>query len=186
MGPGARNTQEGQPLNASVSMMAMVLPGAVPVLALVGIFLAIWGYRAGLLVVGAAWLPRLFLAWLGQGVDGLLADGVAAAWTCLLLLLGWFFERAAARLGLRLFRLDRQVMTGAAVGMVVTLFVGSKGGLGLMLLGAFLGALAGGILASAPPRRALVDSLGALLAMFGGDGIRLLCALTVASAVVGP
>ena len=77
-------------------------------------------------------------------------------------------------------------MTGAAVGMVVTLFVGSKGGLGLMLLGAFLGALAGGILASAPPRRALVDSLGALLAMFGGDGIRLLCALTVASAVVGP
>lgn len=172
-------------MNAPVSMMVVGLPVAIPALALAGIFLAVRGHRAGLIVVGAAWLPRLFLAWAGDGVDALLAEGVTAAWTSLLLLLGWFFERAAARLGLRLFRLDRQVMTGAAVGMVVTLFVGSAGGLGLMLVGAFLGAFAGGILAAAPPRRALVDSLGALLAMFGGDGIRLLCALTVAATVVG-
>lgn len=165
-------------------MLVVVLSAAVPVLALTGVVLSIRGLKSGLLVVALAWLPKLFLAWLAAGATGLLRDGATAAWSLLLLLLGWSFERLAARLGLRLFRLDRQVMTGAAVGLLVTLFTAASGGLGLMLLGAFLGALAGSLLASAPPRRALVDALGAMLALFGGDGIRLLCTLAVAAAAV--
>jgi hypothetical protein len=167
------------------------------VVAFVALILASLGKRAGLVVAAAdvvlmAALP--FLGMLGpRMVTGEETEAVSPAglalgmawplvWTAILVVVGFGFEPFLRRLGVGIYRLDRQVMMGAAIGMIVVLFA-APGGMSTMVLGAFLGALAGGLFGGTAPGRAARDALGSLLGLFGADGIRLMCTLAIVSLI---
>lgn len=106
-------------------------------------------------------------------------------WTAAMVAVGFGFEPLVARMGVRLYRLDRNVLMGAAIGMIVALFVGTgTSGLTLMVLGALLGAMAGGLFSGVAFGRSFKDAVGALLGLFGPEGIRLMTTLAVVALVV--
>ncbi len=164
---------------------------------MVAIVLAVLGKKAGLILAAAdvvAGMAYPVLAMLGPRMitgaevepPSALAIGSAMAWpilwTAILVAIGFGFEPFLRRLGVGIYRLDRQVMMGAAIGMIVTLFVAP--GMSMMVVGAFLGALAGGLFAGVQLQRAFKDALGSLLGLFGGDGIRLMCTISVVAQVI--
>lgn len=162
--------------------------------------LLVWVPVAGLAVTMAGLILALLSRKLGLGIVSgvaLAAIGLtsvdlmpairpelllASFWVVLLTVVGFGVEAFAARLGVRFFRLDRNVMLGASVGLLVTLF--TTFGLSMIVAGAFLGAVAGGLFTGSNPKRALIDGVGALLNIFGGDGLRLMCGLSIAAIIV--
>ncbi|MBM3266935.1 MAG: DUF456 domain-containing protein [Candidatus Sericytochromatia bacterium] len=165
---------------------------------LAAIVVAALGKKAGLVLAAADVVAvQLFplLALLGPRVitgddaaaapsPGALAVSVVwpLAWTAVLVAVGFGFEPLLRRLGVGIYRLDRQVMLGAAIGMIVALF--ATAGMSMMVFGAFLGALAGGLFNGVYLKRAATDALGSLLGLFGADGIRLVCTLSIVGLVV--
>ncbi|MBI6545656.1 MAG: hypothetical protein HY692_02620 [Cyanobacteria bacterium NC_groundwater_1444_Ag_S-0.65um_54_12] len=157
-------------------------------MAFLGVVLALRGQQPGL------WLTALdlsalavFQALLPAGYwrpAELLSSGVGLAllWTGGFLLVGFGIEPFAARIGVRLFRIDRGVLMGAALGLLLTLFL--PFGLTTIVGSAYLGASIASMLMGSRFKRALGDGVGALLAIFGPKGIRLMCTLSLASLLV--
>lgn len=152
---------------------------------LAAVVLSTLGKKAGLVTAAAAVLAlsAYVLALQNFAIETWAIWNVV--WTAVMLAVGFGFEPFVARLGVRLFRLDRNVMMGAAIGMIVALFVGpGTSGLTLMVFGALLGALAGGLFSGVSLDRAFRDAVGALLGLFGAEGIRLMATLSVVALLV--
>jgi hypothetical protein len=123
------------------------------------------------------------------GVPLLLAGLVVAAWAegfervgwgtlaaiGLLGLLGSFIDFAAGAFGAKRFGASRAGIAGAAVGAIVGLFFGLPG----VLLGPFLGAVAGELLACRHPREAGRAGVGAALGLAFGAAAKLALAFTM-------
>lgn len=183
--------QRGVTAPASNPMQLEIYPGIdlVVLLALatglVAVVLSIMGKKAGLITAAADVGVVSAYALLMQNFAIEVWAIWNVVWTAVMLAVGFGFEPLAARMGVRLFRLDRNVMMGAAIGMIVALFVGpGTSGLAVMVFGALLGALAGGLFSGTSLDRAAKDAVGALLGLFGADGIRLMATLSVVALVV--
>ncbi len=162
----------------AVAMVALAI-------GLAAVVVSIMGKKAGLIIAAADVLgfTGYILSWQGVAIEWWALVNVF--WTAVMVAVGFGFEPLVSRMGVRLFRLDRNVMMGAAIGMIVALFVGpGTSGLTIMVLGAFLGAMAGGLFSGTALGRSFKDAVGALLGLFGGDGIRLMTTLSVVALVV--
>lgn len=164
-------------------MLAMGLPLlmrlGVDGAALAGVLLAIAGYWPGLGLLAAEFGALIAYHVTQTGDVSMVATSIT--WAVVLLAIGFGLEPLAEKLGARIYRLSHQTLMYASVAMLVVLFVA---GLTWMVPAAFIGAFAGGLMAGTPPGRAASDGVGALLAIFGANGIRLLCACAMASLVV--
>jgi uncharacterized protein YqgC (DUF456 family) len=154
--------------------------------ALAAIVASALGKKAGLVVAAVDALSIASYGLAREFASFLLPAAWTLVWTAVMLAVGFGFEPFARRFGISLYRLDRNVMLGAAIGMIVALFATpfAASGLTMMLLGAFVGAMAGGLLTGVYLKRAFFDALGSLLGLFGSDGVRLMATLSLVAMIV--
>ena len=123
-------------------------------------------------------LPGAALIWAGMFLYGILTgfSGLSFAFYLLqglAVTLAWGIDYLATALGTRYSGGSRTAVLGAVLGLLLgLLFLGPAG----IILGPFLGALAGELLQGTPANKALRSSLGALLGVAGGLLLKLLLA----------
>jgi uncharacterized protein YqgC (DUF456 family) len=104
---------------------------------------------------------------------------VAFGLTMAIAAVGFFIEPLARRFDLRPRWISERTAWGALIGVMIGLFLGGS------LLVALLGALIGAVVAELSDKRALDHAfrsgLGAVLAIFGPDGLRLLLVVAIIS-----
>ncbi len=138
-----------------------------------------------------AFVPRRLghaLAWfsaLAYGVGMALLVGAsplmltAFGLTMAIASLGFFIETLSERFDLKVRRVGERTAWGALIGVMIGLFLGGS------LLVALLGALIGAMVAELSDKRAMEHAfrsgLGAVLALFGPHGIRLLFVVAIIS-----
>ena len=157
------------------AVMSLGIDGA----ALAGVFLAMAGYWVGLGLVAAEFGALIAYSVTQTGDVSYVAGSIA--WAVVLVAVGFGLEPLAERIGTRIYRLSHQTLMYASVAMLVVMFVA---GLTWMIPAAFVGAVLGGMMSGISLNQALTDGVGALLAIFGPKGIRLLCACSLAALVV--
>lgn len=147
--------------------------------------LLLWLLAAVLVLVGLAGtlLPLL------PGIPLMLAGMLIAAWAdgfvritwvtlvilAVLMMLSFVIELGAAAMGVKRMGASRQAVTGAAVGTLLGFFLGLPG----LILGPFIGALAGELLARRSPARAVEVGIGAWIGFLVGTIARLAVAFTM-------
>jgi uncharacterized protein len=147
--------------------------------------LLLWLLAAVLVLVGLAGtlLPLL------PGIPLMLAGMVIAAWADDFTRIGWvtlailavltalsiLIELVAASLGAKRVGASRQAIAGAAIGTVLGFFLGLPG----LILGPFIGAVAGELLARRGPTRAMHVGIGAWLGFVVGTLAKLAVAFTM-------
>jgi uncharacterized protein YqgC (DUF456 family) len=167
-----------------LTLIAPFLPLATITAGLVALFLAATGQRAGLILAAAmVYAYETYLVIQNPAAAGI-SQGFAVGWTTLMLATGFGLEGLVERVGTHFFRLDRQVLGGAAIGIVIAIFA-FQSGITMVVIGAFLGALITGLMRRQSPRTAVNDALSSLVGIFGGKGLRLLCTLSVLGTVLG-
>lgn len=117
--------------------------------------------------------------WLGGVVGASPARLVAFGLTLALTAVGFAIEPLAQRFDLRVRWVGERTAWGALIGVLIGLFLGGS------LLVALIAALIGAVVAELTDRRALDHAirsgLGAVLALFGPDGLRLLFVVAIIS-----
>ena len=150
---------------------------AVLVLLAIALILAFVPRRLGHAI---AWFSAVaYGVWMSVLVGATPMRLVAFWLTMILTALGFFIEPLTRRFDLRVRWVDQRTAWGALIGVLIGLFLGGS------LLVALLGALIGAIVAELTDRRALDHAfrsgLGAVLALFGPHGIRLLFTVAIIS-----
>lgn len=150
---------------------------AVLVLMTIALILAFVPRRLG---HALAWISAFaYGSWMalaaGTTPSRLVAFGITMAFTAL----GFVIEPLTRRFDLRVRWVDQRTAWGAMIGVLIGLFLGGS------LLVALLGALIGAVVAELTDRRALDHAfrsgVGAVLALFGPDGLRLLFTVVIIS-----
>ncbi len=159
--------------------LPMAVSLGVTAAALASVILAIAGYWTGLALVAAEFGSLMAYHVTRTGDVAGIASSIA--WAVILVAVGFGLEPLAKRLGSHFYRIPQQTLMYAAVAMLVVMFVA---GLSWTVPAAFAGAVLGGVMSGTRFRSALTDGVGVLLAIFGPQGIRLLCACSLASLVV--
>lgn len=171
---GTGATQEGKSVMTSFQPLFYL---AVLVALAIALILALVPRRLG---HGLAFFSALaYGLWvsitLGAGPLRLVAFGLTMA----IAALGFFIEPLARKFDLRARWVSERTAWGALIGVLLGLFLGGS------LLVALLGALIGAVVAELSDRRALDHAfrsgLGAILALFGPDGLRLLFVVAIIS-----
>ncbi|MBU6427609.1 MAG: DUF456 family protein, partial [Cyanobacteria bacterium REEB65] len=148
-----------------------------------GVVLSIGGSWLGLALLAAEYGGILSYSLTGAGIPLYeIAGWLKGGWDfvllpLLLIVVGFGLEPLADRFRVRVFSLSSQIIMFASVAVIVLLFLGLPS---YILLGAYLGAVAGSLLDGEFPKKALVNGLGALLGVFGANGVRLLAACSMA------
>lgn len=153
---------------------------AVLVLLAIALVLALVPRRLGF---GIAWVAALsYGAWMLLAGDVSAVRMVGYGLTLLLTAVGFGIEPLVHRLDLRVRWIDQRTAWGALIGVLIGLFLGGS------LLIALLGALIGAMVAELTDRRALAHAfrsgIGAVVAVFGPDGLRLLFTVALISVFI--
>lgn len=169
-----RRRQEGQAVLTSFQPIVYL---AVLVVMAIALFLAFVPRRLGFAL---AWSSALaYAAWMAVVAGVPRFRIVAFGLTMALTAVGFFIEPLARRFDLKVRWIGERTAWGALIGVLVGLFLGGS------LLVALLGALIGAIVAELSDRRALDHAfrsgIGAVLALFGADGLRLLFTVAIIS-----
>jgi uncharacterized protein YqgC (DUF456 family) len=147
--------------------------------------LLLWLLGAVLVLVGLAGtvlplLPGIPLMMVGMLIAAWADDFTRIGWVTLailgvLMLLSFVIELAAAALGARRVGASREAVAGAAVGTLLGFFLGLPG----LILGPFVGALAGELLARRDAARAVEVGMGAWVGFVVGAIAKLAVAFTM-------
>jgi uncharacterized protein YqgC (DUF456 family) len=150
---------------------------AVLVLMAIALILAFVPRRLGHAIAWTA--AAAYGAWMALVVGATPFRLVAFGLTMALTALGFFIEPLTRRFDLRVRWVDQRTAWGALIGVFIGLFLGGS------LLIAILGALIGAIVAELTDKRALDHAfrsgIGAVLALFGPHGLRLLFTVAIIS-----
>lgn len=136
--------------------------------------LLLWLLAALLVLVGLAgtllpFLPGIPLMLIGMLIAAWADDFTRIGWVTLVILallaaFSFVIELVAASLGARRMGASREAVAGAALGTALGFFLGLPG----LILGPFIGALAGELLARRDPARAVKVGIGAWLGFIVG------------------
>jgi uncharacterized protein YqgC (DUF456 family) len=145
----------------------------------------LWVLAAILVVVGLAgtilpMLPGIPLMLVGMLIAAWADDFTRITWVTLVILgvltlLSFVIELAAAALGAKRVGASREAIIGAAVGTLFGFFLGLPG----LILGPFIGALAGELLARRDATRAVEVGIGAWIGFIVGAIAKLAVAFTM-------
>ena len=174
IGPMSLGRQEGKSVPPSFQPLFYL---AVLVLMAIPRVLAFVPKRLGLAI---AWFSALaYGAWMLVAVGAPPFRMVAFGLTLALTAIGFFIEPLMRRMDLRVRWVDQRTAWGALIGVLIGLFLGGS------LLVALIGALIGAMVAELTDRRALDHAfrsgIGAVVALFGPDGLRLLFTVALIS-----
>lgn len=150
---------------------------AVLVLMAIALILAFVPRRLG---HALAWISAAaYGAWMAFAVGATPFRLVAFSLTMAITALGFFIEPLTRRFDLRVRWVGERTAWGALIGVFIGLFLGGS------LLVAILGALIGAVVAELTDKRALDHAfrsgVGAVLALFGPHGLRLLFTVAIIS-----
>jgi uncharacterized protein YqgC (DUF456 family) len=150
---------------------------AVLVVMAIALFLALVPRRLGHAL--AFFSALAYGAWMTLTVGAAPFRLVAFVLTMAIAALGFFIEPLTRRFDLRVRWVGERTAWGALIGVLIGLFLGGS------LLIALLGALIGAVVAELSDKRALDHAfrsgIGAVLALFGPDGLRLLFTVAIIS-----
>jgi len=141
-----------------------------------GLLVAIIFFILGLVGTIIPMLPSAPLIWVGMLAYGLIAgfEDLSLAfflWQGLLVLLVLLVDYITTALGTHYFGGTRAGFWGAVLGLLVGVIFFNLPGL---LLGTFLGAVAGELIASPDIKKALISGIGAVIGFLGGIPFKLL------------
>jgi len=133
----------------------------------------------GLLLSGAVGvllplLPGVPIAWLGMLVFGYATGFAEVTWKILLVFLGltaltFLIDIAAPLIGAKKYHVSRSGMIGSAIGLLFGIFIGPAG----IVIGPFLGALAGELWSGKELEQAAQSAKGAVIGFLAGSAIKL-------------